>query len=234
VRAHGAPRVDVVPGVMPELEPDETLRLRVRGELGAADNECVFVYAGAVGAANGLDLLLDAVALLPEDSRARFVLAGDGSDRERLERRLTEERLPRVDFLGPVPKARVPELLAAADVCLHLLRPDPVFATAQPTKVLEYFGARRPYITTVPGLPTQLAEESGGGVATSAPELAAELRRWEEMTPAARAERGEAAYAYGSGRFGLAAGADALEAVLERVLTPRAPGGRSSSDPPSP
>jgi glycosyltransferase involved in cell wall biosynthesis len=219
---------------MPALEPDASLRERVRSELGAHDGECVFVYAGAVGAANGLDLLLDAVALLPPQSRTRFVLAGDGSDRERLERRLADERLPRVDFLGPVPKARVPELLAAADVCLHLLRPDPVFATAQPTKVLEYFGARRPFVTTVPGLPTHLAEESGGGAATTAAELAHELRRWEEMTAAERAERGEAAFAYGSARFGLAASTDALEAVLERVLTRRARGGRSSSGRPTP
>jgi glycosyltransferase involved in cell wall biosynthesis len=224
VRGHGAAEVEVVPGSVLDRPPDPEVRARVRAELGAGEGTCLFAYVGAVGAANGVDLLLDAVALLAADVPAAFVVAGDGSDRERLESRVRAEGLARVRLVGAVPKAEVAELLAAADVCLHLLRPDPVFETALPSKVLEAFGAHRPFVTTVPGLPERLANESGGGFAPTALELAAELERWARMPPAEREAKGEEALRYGLERFGLAANADRLEAVLRRAA------GRSRGD----
>jgi glycosyltransferase involved in cell wall biosynthesis len=221
VLAHGAARVDVVPGSVFDSPPDPELRARIRSVLGVDEDECLFAYVGALGAANGIDLLLDAVARLPAELRAAFVVAGDGSDRARLEQRVGAEGLTRVRLLGAVPKAEVGGLLAAADVSLHLLRPDPVFETALPSKVLEAFGAHRPFVTTVPGLPEQLARESGGGFAPTAAGLAAELERWTRLTPAERVERGEQALRYGLERFGLEANADRLEAVLERAIAAR-------------
>jgi colanic acid biosynthesis glycosyl transferase WcaI len=214
---HGAPGVDVIPGAVVDQPPDAELRAVTRGELGIAAEECLFVYVGAIGRANGVDTLVDAVAALPPEVRARVVLAGDGSDRRRLEARLVHEGLERVTFLGPVSKDGIAPLLAASDVCLHLLRPDPVFETAQPTKVLEYLGAHRAFITTVPGLPAKLATESGGAFASTVADLTAELRRWTELPVREREQQGEVAYAYGRERFGLQANADALEAVLDRV-----------------
>ena len=130
---------------------------------------------------------------------------------------MSSERIDAVRLLGAVPKDEVRTLLAAADVCLHLLRPDPIFETAQPTKMLEYFGAHRPVITTVPGRPKELALGSGGGVAPDAAALAAELERWALLDPSERTARGDAAFAYGYERFGLRAAADNLEALLRRV-----------------
>jgi colanic acid biosynthesis glycosyl transferase WcaI len=221
VRAHGAGEVDVVPGSVFDAPADPEVRARVRGVLGAGAGTCLFAYVGAVGAANGIDLLLDAVALLPADVPAAFVVAGDGSDRARLEARVRTEELERVRLLGAVPKAEVAGLLAAADVCLHLLRRDPVFETALPSKVLEAMGARRPFVTTVPGLPERLAQESGGGFAPAARELAAELERWARMAPAEREVKGEQAFRYGLERFGLQANTDKLEAVLNRAIAGR-------------
>ncbi len=221
VRAHGAQEVDVVPGSVFDTPPDPDVRARVRSVLGAEADACLFAYIGAIGAANGIDLLLDAMTLLPADLPARFVVAGDGSDRERLEERVRAERLDRVRLLGAVPKAEVAGLLAAADVCLHLLRRDPVFETALPSKVLEYFGSHRPFVTTVPGLPERLAHESGGGFAPTAEGLEAELERWTTMAPAERAAKGEEALRYGLEHFGLQTNADKLEAVLLRAIERR-------------
>jgi colanic acid biosynthesis glycosyl transferase WcaI len=221
LRAHGATEVDVVPGSVFDSPPDPALRARVRSVLGVGADTCLFAYVGAVGAANGIDLLLDAVGLLPQALPAAFVVAGDGSDRERLEARAQDEGLGSVRFVGAVPKAEVAAVLAAADVCLHLLRRDPVFATALPSKVLEYFGAHRPVVTTVPGLPEQLVRESGGGYAPSAEELAEEIERWTRMSPAEREAKGDQALAYGLERFGLQASADKLEASLLRAAEAR-------------
>lgn len=218
VEQHGdGRRVDVITNAIVDVGDGEDVRAQVRSRLGVGEQEALFAYVGAVGAANGLDIVLDAVAKLPADLPVRIVIAGDGSDRRRLAARLAAERLDRVQLLGAVPKEEVRGILAAADVSLHVLRPDPVFETALPTKVLESFGAHRPFITTVRGLPERCARESGGSFAATAEGLADALASWARMDVEERRRRGELAFEYGLGRFGLQASVDALEHVLARV-----------------
>ena len=214
LRHHGAASVAVVPGpVLDTARPAET-RARMRSELGVPDGTCLFVYVGAVGVANGLQTLIEAAAGVADDDGMRFVLVGDGSDRRRLEQELARRRLGNVRILPPIPKGEVPDLLAASDVCLHLLRPDPLFTGALPSKILEYLGAHRPFITTVPGVPQQLATESGGGFAPTPDDLARELERWRAMTPDERRATGERAFRYGIERFSLDVNVEKLEEVL--------------------
>jgi hypothetical protein len=219
VQRHGAATVCVVPGAVFDSARGVEVRMRVRAELGVAPDTCLFVYVGALGVANGLQTLLDAAGEVAGDERMSFVLVGDGSDRRRLEQEVEHRRIPRVRILPPVPKERVPDILAASDVCLHLLRPDPLFAGALPSKVLEYLGAHRPFITTVPGVPERLAAQSGGGFATSQEQLVAELRRWAAMEPEARKGRGEQAFQYGLENFSLAVNVSKLEAALVQAMS---------------
>jgi colanic acid biosynthesis glycosyl transferase WcaI len=217
VRAHGARDVTLVTGVIDDTPPDPADRIRIRRELGVPDDACLFAYVGAHGMVNGLNQLLDAAERVTSDQSgadARFVLAGDGSARAELEARLQDHPIPAVQMIGTIPKESVKAVLAAADVGLHLLRPDPVFAGALPTKALEYLGAHRPFITTVPGLPQRVASESGGGFAPDVPSLATELLRWCAMQPEERSQRGERAVAYGREHFGLTATVDRLETLL--------------------
>ena len=215
--AHGARRVDVLPGVVLDDRQDESVRERVRREVGVED-ACLFAYVGALGVANGLDVMLEAAKLVSEDPRHTFLLVGDGSDRRRVQERIHHERIRNVRLLDPVPKERAKEILAGSDVVLHLLRNERVFQTALPNKMLDAFGARRPLITTVDGLPRRLAEERGGGYAPTTQELAAELRRWVDMPPAEREARGEQSFAFGESRFGLGPTVDRLEDTLSRAI----------------
>ena len=214
LRHHGAPSVAVVPGAVLDTARPAEARERMRAELGVPDGTCLFVYVGAVGVANGLQTLIEAAADVAADEGMRFVLIGDGSDRRRLEQELAQRRLANVRILPPVPKGEVPDLLAASDVCLHLLRPDPLFTGALPSKILEYLGAHRPFITTVPGVPEQLAAESGGGFAPTPEDLARELKRWRAMSPDERRAHGERAFRYGIERFSLEVNVGKLEEVL--------------------
>lgn len=218
VRGHGAGHVQVVTGAIVDRPPDTDVRKQQRSQLGVADDTAVFLYVGAHGAANGLDMLLDA-AKQTRELDVRFVMAGDGSDRARIEARIASEGIDNVTMLGPLQKADVGDLLMAADVCLHLLRPDPLFASALPTKVLEYFGAHHAFITTVPGLPQQLAEASGGAFAGSSDDLAAAVREWTAMSVDQRRERGEQSFRYGQEHYGLDATVDRLEQFLTDLVT---------------
>jgi len=223
MRRHGAATVTVVPGAVFDARRGPQVGARVRTELGVGDDVCLFVYVGALGVANGLQVLLDAAAALADDERMAFVVMGDGSDRRRLEKEARHRRIPRLVFLPPVAKEEVPNILAASDVCLHVLRPDPLFATALPSKVLEYLGAHRPFITTVPGGPQRLAVESGGGFAPSLTQLMMELRRWASMSQDERRRRGEDAFRYGLEHFSVEANVDRLESALSEAM--RSPAG---------
>ncbi len=220
VRRQGAATTWVVPGAVFDGARAEDVRARVRRELGVVPDTCLFLYLGALGVANGLQTLLEAAAQLAGDPRMSFVLIGDGSDRVRLEQEVERRGLKRFRILPPVAKERVPDLLAASDVCLHLLRPDPLFEGALPSKVLEYLGAHRPFITTVPGVPERLATESGGGFAPSLERLTAELRRWAAMDPGERRQRGEGAFQYGIEHYSLSVNVDRLEAALLQAISP--------------
>jgi glycosyltransferase involved in cell wall biosynthesis len=178
VRSHGARYVNVMPGIVSARTSDPEARRRVRARLGITDDQCVFLYLGAIGVANGLDLLLEAVDLLPHDASTRVVVAGDGSARRSFAEAVTARADTRITLLPPLDQDGVSDLLAAGDVGLHLLRLDPVFGSALPTKALEYLGAALPFITTVPGLPSEVAMASGGAAVSSAVELAHEFASW--------------------------------------------------------
>ncbi|MBC7643953.1 MAG: glycosyltransferase family 4 protein [Thermoleophilia bacterium] len=235
VKEHGARDVSLVTGVIEDHPPDPAVRAAMRERLGVRDQDCLFAYVGSHGIIYGLDRLLDAAEIAANQRAAaiasgeaaddasaiRIVLAGDGSARETLAVRLAERPIAGVTMLGPVPKADVFDILAGADVGLHILKPAPLFEGALPTKALEYLGAHLPFITTVPGLPKSVALASGGGFADGADALAIELARWTAMTADERRGRGERAYAYGQENFGLAASVDRLEALLLSTIRPR-------------
>jgi glycosyltransferase involved in cell wall biosynthesis len=217
VRAHGAKEVCVLPGIVSARDSDPERRRRIRSELGFGEDRCVFLYLGAIGVANGLDLLLDAVASLPAEVPAHVVVAGDGSARRSFAEAVDARRLNRITLLPPVDQEGVADLLAAADVGLHLLRPDPVFGSALPTKALEYLGAGLPFVTTVPGLPSEVAVASGGAAVSSAAELTGELVAWSESGAEELRERGRQALRYGLENFGLDANVSRLEGLLDRT-----------------
>ena len=162
VRAHGAHDVVTLTGAVMPRPPDAARRASARKRLAVRDDDCVFLYLGAIGVANGLDVLIDAARLVPPTVRARIVIAGDGSARQAIEASIAPDELERVTLLPPTGRDEVDDLLAAADVGLHLLRPDPVFESALPSKVLDYLGAHLPFVTTTEGLPSRIATESGG------------------------------------------------------------------------
>jgi glycosyltransferase involved in cell wall biosynthesis len=218
IQAHRAGLVSVVPGVVSDTSRSLESRRRARVQFRVDPNACLFTYVGALGIANGLDLLLDAASALTGDKRMSFLVVGDGSDRRRLEEEVRRRHITTLQIVGAMRKEAVPDILAASDVCLHLLRPDPLFAAALPSKILEYFGAHRPVITTVGGLPERLATESGGGFARTVTTLVAEFIRWTVMSPEERRRHGEEAFRYGIDNFSREASVDKLDSLLVDVI----------------
>lgn len=230
LEGHGARGVELVTGVIEDHPGDPAERIATRARYGVGADDCLFAYAGAHGIVNGLDVLFDAVELvrareaeqsLTGRAPIKVLLAGAGSARDALVARLAARPIDGLELLGPLPKEDARALLGAADVGLHLLRPDPVFESALPTKVLEYLGCHLPFITTVPGLPADVARATGGDLATDAGALADAMLAWASRSSRERRERGEQAFAWGQEHYGLATSVDRLETVLRAAITRR-------------
>jgi glycosyltransferase involved in cell wall biosynthesis len=154
------------------------------------------VYAGAHGPANGLDVVLGAARLLHDDRQVRFVLVGDGPAKAALVQQAQHERLSNVEFLDPVPKARIPHLLASCDAGLMVLKDLPLFAFGvSPNKLFDYWSAGLPVVCNVPGEVAGWVREANGGVQAAdatAESLAAAIRTLLAMTAERRTSLGAA------------------------------------------
>ncbi|HXY86509.1 MAG TPA: glycosyltransferase family 4 protein [Gaiellaceae bacterium] len=106
-------RVGVLPNPAPTI-PELPARDVSRRELGL--NGATLAFAGRLTAQKALDRALEAVAGVPG---VALLIAGEGPDREPLERRAHELGLDgRVRFLGPQPRERVVALFHAADATI--------------------------------------------------------------------------------------------------------------------
>ena len=171
----------------------------VRARLGAGPQDCLVLYAGTHGISQALPVIADAASLL--DRRAdgppvRFAFVGDGADKRRLESRVAELGLSNVTLLPGVPGDQVPELLAAADICLVPLRDVPLFSTFIPSKMFEYLAAGKAVIGSLAGEAAEILTEAGAVVvppedsrslATAIAVLAAAPQRRQAMGEAGRA-----------------------------------------------
>jgi glycosyltransferase involved in cell wall biosynthesis len=69
-----------------------------------------------------------------------------------------------VIFWDQKPRQTIAKVLAAADVCLVLLRKKDLFTTVIPSKIFEFMGAGRAIHTTVDGESRRIIERAGAGV----------------------------------------------------------------------
>jgi glycosyltransferase involved in cell wall biosynthesis len=142
----------------PERRSAEARRLLVPGP-----EPCVVaLYAGLHGIAQGLEQILHAAAALRDLECLRFILVGDGPEKEKLIRLAREKQLTNVRFLDPVAPASVPALVASADIGLVPLKVR--LPGAIPSKLYETMACGLPSVLVAEGEPAQIVEESGAGL----------------------------------------------------------------------
>jgi glycosyltransferase involved in cell wall biosynthesis len=164
VERGGARRVEIVPNgadldMFESSEGGEEFR-RQHG----LEGKYVLLYAGAHGMSNDLNVLLEAASLLQDCPKVAIVLLGDGKDKPSLQDRSEKLGLVNVFFIAPVPKSEMPAALAAADACIAILKPIPLYATVYPNKVFDYMAAGKPVILAISGVIKEVIEEAGAGI----------------------------------------------------------------------
>ena len=127
-------------------------------------DDFIVIYAGALGLANGVEILLDAASRLRDQSGIKFVIVGSGKHEMRLRRQAEAMKLPNLLFVAAQPKEQMPEVLAAADVCVATLTPALTLQVTFPNKVFDYMAAARPTVLAMGGPIREVIKNSGGGL----------------------------------------------------------------------
>jgi glycosyltransferase involved in cell wall biosynthesis len=124
-------------------------------------------YFGTMGAANGLNFVLDAASELKKRdvTDVALVLHGDGKERQTLESRCAADGLSNVIFSDPVAgKEAIAGLAAAADVCMTIYKNLPILYTCSPNKMFDSLAAGKPVLVNMPGWLQSLVEQHNAGV----------------------------------------------------------------------
>lgn len=110
------------------------------------EGKTVVMYAGNVGLSQSLNLMLDAAVACQHDDSIRFVINGRGAARSDLETRAGG--LDNLLFVDPQPFERLPEVLAAADIHVVVLKKGLARASV-PSKTYSILAAGRPVVASV-------------------------------------------------------------------------------------
>lgn len=133
-------------------------------QLGIRD-KFVVGYVGTHGMAHALETLVDAAELLQEKDEIRFLFAGGGAAKEKLERYVAEKKLNNVLILGRQPKEMMPNIWSLCDVSVAHLKNTALFSTVIPSKIFESMAMGLPILMAVPkGEATEIIEENDCGI----------------------------------------------------------------------
>lgn len=208
--------VDLKNYIAGERRDDVSAFRRANGLVG----KTVAAYVGTHGLAHRLETVLDAAELLAHRDDIAFLLVGDGSERDRLEREARDRGLSNVVMLEQMPKAAMPVVWEATDISLIVLRDLQIYREVLPSKMFEAMAMERPIVLGVGGEARELLDRSNAGIAAK-PDSGADIARSvEKLTddPALRAQMGAAGRAFASEHFDRAIIAERYAGYLEQLV----------------
>lgn len=136
----------------------------LRAELGV-EGKFVVSYIGTMGNAHGLQMLVEAAAIVQgSNPEILFLLVGEGAEKEQLISLVRARGLANVHFVPQQPRERIPAYICASDACLVVLKKNEIFKTVIPSKMLEFMSCARPVILGVDGQARKILEQAQAGV----------------------------------------------------------------------
>ncbi len=113
-------------------------------------NKFVAGYIGTHGLAHALENILYAAKYLKNKKNIKFILAGSGAQKEKLEKIILREKLNNIVMIPKQPREMMPSLLNLCDVSIVHLKNDPLFSTVIPSKIFEALAMNIPIIASMP------------------------------------------------------------------------------------
>ncbi|RVT99763.1 colanic acid biosynthesis glycosyltransferase WcaI [Mucilaginibacter limnophilus] len=126
------------------LSKEQSLRSR----LGLAETDKVVIYSGNLGEKQGLEIIVEAAAALPD---VNFLIFGSGGGKEKLQDLVYHSGVSNVSFHPFLPYSELPNLLATGDIHL-VLQKSSAADLVMPSKLTSILAAGGcPLVTALPG-----------------------------------------------------------------------------------
>ncbi len=151
-------------------------------------NDFKIVFAGNIGYAQGLDIVIDTGKILKEKNvKAKFFLIGNGRAKEELIKAVdTNDLQDYIKFIDKQPAEKIPEYYANADMAFITLKRNLISDEILPAKLQSYFACGVPILGCADGEIKQVIEKSKAGfcVESGNPErLAEQIEKCIKLTP---------------------------------------------------
>ena len=160
LRARGVPEEKIV--FWPQFCLDPNLAQAQKPEIYGEDTFNI-VFAGNLGDAQGLDLMVEAAREL-KDSKIRWYLVGDGRARARLEQKVKEmDTAQEVTFVGRVSEKEADRYVHFADCAYLSFKDNKIFNMTLPAKLQTYLACGTPILAAAGGESARLVGENGIG-----------------------------------------------------------------------
>jgi glycosyltransferase involved in cell wall biosynthesis len=145
-----------------------------RAKLALPTNNLIILYAGIIGHAQGLEVIIKAAEKL-ESFSVSFIIVGDGPEKNMLLKMVADKNLNHVYFIPNLEKAKMPSLIKSCDAYVVPLRKLDLFKGAIPSKLFEPLAMGKPILLGVEGEAKELFIEQGNAGLFFEPENANEL-----------------------------------------------------------
>ncbi len=140
---------------------EKPINLSWRKENGFNENDIIFIYAGIIGYAQGLDIILNVSKEFIEKSEIKFVFLGNGPEKDRLVKLKNKLNLTNVYFFDSEPKCKMQEILLSTNASIIPLKKIDLFKGAIPSKIFENLALKKPIILGVDGEARKLFIDNG-------------------------------------------------------------------------
>lgn len=213
LRACGVPEEKIV--FWPQFCLDPDLTQAQKPEIYGEDTFNI-VFAGNLGDAQGLDLMVEAAREL-KGSSIRWYLVGDGRARARLEQKVKEmDAAQEVTFVGRVSEKEADRYVHFADCAYLSFKDNKIFNMTLPAKLQTYLACGTPILAAAGGESARLVGDNGIGFVCRPrlEELVAAAKQAASMSRQDHAAMSQKARAYYEQHFTM----DDLVTKLEEML----------------
>lgn len=174
------------------------------------------MFAGNVGAAQGIDTIIRAAALTKDIPNLRWHIVGDGSELDNCKRLADELSVASVIFHGRKPIEEMPRFYALADAMIVSLNGDSVLEKTLPGKVQSYMAAGKPILAAAIGEIEKVVKDAECGICCPPNDGEALAKAAKEIAESGKLnEYGLNAYNYNKNNFSKEKFFDKLENELE-------------------
>ncbi|MEZ7891752.1 MAG: glycosyltransferase family 4 protein [Candidatus Wallbacteria bacterium] len=135
------------------------------------EDKFVVLYSGTLGISQNLGFLMDIAEKFRDNEKIKFLIVGDGAEREKLIQKKEKLNLKNVCFERLIPKAKMPALIASAGACVVSLLDIPVFRGALPSKMYEYMAMQKPIVMFAVGECADLLNNADAGLVSKPDDL---------------------------------------------------------------